>query len=77
MTYTTNYNFPKYEATDTPDLIAVYNAFADLADATIKEVADAGGTPDLTPTSKVLVSNLAALGITAAGIVVNNVPAEG
>lgn len=34
-TYTEHYNFPKYEATDLPNLLDQYNNFADTADAQI------------------------------------------
>lgn len=34
-TYTEHYNFPKYEATDLPNLLDQYNAFADGADSQI------------------------------------------
>ena len=37
---TTNYQFPKYEATDAPDLTGAYNSAVDAIDAKIKEVAD-------------------------------------
>lgn len=37
---TTNYKFPKYEASDAPDLTGAYNSAVDAIDAKIKEVAD-------------------------------------
>lgn len=39
-TTTPNYQFPKYEAGDLPNLLDEYNEFADKADAAIKTVSD-------------------------------------
>ena len=70
MQNTTYYNLPKYQATDTPNLILGYNAAMDLIDTALHTLATASG--DFNPTQQdadLNVTDLSNAKVTANGII--------
>ena len=79
-TPTTNYNLPTYGESDAPDLLTVYNSAINSIDSILKSIEDQitniQAEIDTTPTANFTVSDLAASGITAEGVVVNKSVSE-
>lgn len=76
-TPTTNLQLPTFASADPPDLLTTYNVAMEKIDTAIKQLQDAVATGvDTTPANNFTVADLAASGITAAGLVVNKTKGE-
>lgn len=70
MQYTTNYNLPLYEGSDTPNLITGYNAAITALDTQLKAVADtAEFSPNPLTDANFDVTKLGSAKVTSNGIV--------